>query len=106
MSSDALDIYDEQLDFILGSEGHTTEPGIYDPDGTAQTIYGVFDDHTFRGNKDAGNIKQKTDGPRFVVAESISFDIYTDKILKIRAIDYTIQYVDNDENGAQVIWLF
>jgi len=106
MSSNALEIYDDQLNFILGVNGHHTESAIYDPEDLAVTIYGVFDDHTFRGNKDAGNVKQKITGPRFVVSESMTFNVYKDKILQVRETNYTIQYIDKDENGAQVIWLY
>ena len=108
MASDALEVYDEQLEYILSEDAHFTVTAIYDPTGSPSTISGVFDDHTFRGNKDGGNVYQKKVGKRFVVKSILDFDIYTDKELTINLdtpVTYEIDYVARDFYGAQVLWL-
>jgi len=106
MTSSALNTYDTQLTNILGENGQFTEEAVYDPSGVDEAIiYGVFDDHTFRGNKDGGNVSAKLDGPRFIAAESMTLNIYLDKTLQVRGDDYIIQYIDKCTAGFVTIWL-
>jgi len=108
MSDDALDIYSSHLAEQLGEDGVFTESAIYDPSGDDEnTLYGVFDDTTIRENKDSGNVTQFAEMVRFVLKSHPSFDVYTDKqiYLPYRAETYTINYVDKDKNGADILWL-
>jgi hypothetical protein len=107
MSTEAINIHSTQLAYQLGEEGVFTERAVYDPDGSALDVYGIFDDNTYRGDKDAANVFQHITGPRFVVSSITTFDIYDNKILYIVSKDrnYTIDYIDTDEKGALVIWL-
>lgn len=105
MASDALAGYNEQLEYNLSEEGQFTETGVYDPSGIAEDITGIFDDHTFRGEKDPGNSKSKLNGARFVVYEIVDFDIELNIEFTIRGETYEIDYVEKDKQGAQVLWL-
>lgn len=105
MASDALAGYNEQLEYILSEEGQFTETGVYDPSGIAEDITGIFDDHTFRGDKDQGNAKSKLNRARFIVFEIVDFDIELNIEITIRSETYTIHYIDKDKQGAQVLWL-
>ena len=107
MTSSALDIYKLHLTEQLGENGVFTETAIFDPSGADVTLSGVFDENNFRGNKNTTNIQQKKDGARFVVSEIITFDLYENVQLYLSYRDkmYTIQEVERDEQGAQVLWL-
>lgn len=107
MSDDALNIYENHLAEQLGEDGVFTEKAIYDPDGENKTIYGIFDENTYRGNIDDANVSQKITGPHFVVASILSFNIYDNKWLRLikRNKTFIIDYVDTDEQGMQMIWL-
>jgi len=107
MSTEAINIHSAQLAYQLGENGVFTERAVYDPDGLALDVYGIFDDNTYRENRDAANVMQVVTGPRFVVSSITDFDIYDNKILYIVSKDrnYTIDYIDTDEKGALVIWL-
>ena len=107
MTSSALNTYETQLNNIMGENGQTTEAAIYDPSGSEELeIFGVFDEHTSRGDKDGGNVYKKLTGPRFITAESMVIDIYENEILQVRGTNYTIEYIDRDKNGVCVIWLY
>ena len=107
MSSDTLDIYDAQLSEQLGSDGVFTENAVYDPTGSALPLAGVFDDNTKKDNKDGANVYQKNEFKRFIVSEILDFDIYLKKQITLtkRAKTYTIDYIDKDLQGVQVLWL-
>ena len=109
MSAEALAIFNTHLAEQLGENGVFTESGVYDPDGDAVDLTGVFDDHTFKGSaKDGGNNNQQKEGARFIVASMTDFDLYDNKqlFLSYRNKTYTIEYVERDESGAQVLWLY
>jgi len=107
MSSDTLDIFEEQLNAQLGEDGIFTEIAIYDPTATAQIIYGVFDDATTRDNKDGSNNYQKNEYKRFIVSQILDFDIYNKTKIELtkRNKTYTIDYIEKDLQGVQVLWL-
>ena len=107
MTTDAINIHAAHLTAQLGEDGVFTECAVYDPTGAAVDIYGIFDDNTYRGNKDSANVYQEITGPRFVVSSILDFEIYDDQTLHLASNDttYIIDYVDTDEKGAQVIWL-
>ena len=71
-------------------------------------LSGVFDENNFRGNKDVAGVQQKKDGARFIVSEITAFDLYENVQLYLSYRDkmYTIQEVERDEQGAQVLWLY
>ena len=107
MTSSALDIYKLHLTEELGENSPVTEPAIFDPSGVDVTLSGVFDENNFRGNKDVAGVQQKKDGARFIVSEITTFDLYNNVQLYLSYRDkmYTIQEVERDEQGAQVLWL-
>lgn len=107
MTSSALDIYKLHLTEQLGENGVFTETAIFDPSGADVTLSGVFDENNFRGNKDVAGVQQKKDGARFIVSEITAFDLYENVQLYLPYRDkmYTIQEVERDEQGAQVLWL-
>ena len=108
MTTAALDTFKTVLDNQLGVSGVFTESAIFDPSGAAVTIYGIFEENSFRGDKGGGNVQQKKDGPRFVVSEiGFTFDVYDDVSLYLPYRDKTfkIQQIDADAQGVQVIWL-
>ena len=107
MTSSALDIYKLHLTEQLGENGVFTETAIFDPSGADVTLSGVFDENNFRGNKDVAGVQQKKDGARFIVSEITTFDLYNNVQLYLSYRDkmYTIQEVERDEQGAQVLWL-
>lgn len=107
MTTSALDIYKLHLTEQLGENGVFTEPAIFDPSGADVTLSGVFDENNFRGNKDVAGVQQKKDGARFIVSEITTFDLYENVQLYLSYRDkmYTIQEVERDEQGAQVLWL-
>ena len=109
MTSSALDIYKLHLTAQVGENSPFTETAIYDPSGADVTLYGVFDDNTYRSYKDAANVVQKKSSPRFIVSENVTgFDVYADKdlFLTYRNRTYKIEFVDKDEQGLQVLWLY
>jgi len=111
MSSDALDIYREHLDEQLGVNAPATEEAVFDPDGLAISIYGVFDDNTFRSGADRNNNFPKSAGARFTISQLpsaiVSFDVYLNFNIYFpyRGKLYKIEYIEKDEQGAQVLWL-
>jgi len=107
MTTSALDIYKLHLTEQLGEDRVFTEPAIFDPSGADVTLSGVFDENNFRGNKDAAGVQMKKDGARFIVSEITTFDLYDNVQLYLSYRDkmYTIQEVERDEQGAQVLWL-
>ena len=107
MTSSALDIYKLHLTEQLGENGVFTETAIFDPSGADVTLSGVFDVNIFCGNQDAAGVQQKKDGARFIVSEITAFDLYENVQLYLPYRDkmYTIQEVERDEQGAQVLWL-
>ena len=107
MTSSALDIYKLHLTEQLGEDGVFTETAIFDPSGVDVPLSGVFDENNFRGNKDVAGVQQKKDGARFIVSEITAFDLYNNVQLYLtyRNKMYTIQEVERDEQGAQVLWL-
>lgn len=108
MTTSTLDIYKDILDFQLGEDSPITESAVYDPAGSATTIYGVFESNTYRGDKDGGNVTQKLTAARFILSDPLSFNIEDNKQIYFpyRSATYTIQYQDTDENGVQVLWVF
>lgn len=103
-----LSVYQEQLDYIMGENGNFTEQAIFDPSGVAQTLYGIFDNITFRSSdKDANSATRKNTIAVFVVASAPDFNIYDGAKLQLtdRAITLTIEYIDRDKTGVQRIWL-
>lgn len=108
MSDDALDIYDSHLSEQLGSGGVFTERAVYDPSGLDEAeLYGIFEKTSSRSNDDGGHVSQKTSSIRFILKQMMVFDIYAEKevYFPYREATYTIDYVDVDENGADVLWL-
>ena len=111
MTTNALDIYKLHLTEQLGENGVFTETAIFDPSGADVTLSGVFDENNFRGNKDAAGVhagvQMKKDGARFIVSEITTFDLYDNVQLYLTYRDkmYTIQEVERDEQGVQVLWL-
>ena len=108
MTTSALDIYDSHLTEQLGENGVFTEPAVFDPSGSALDVYGVYDNSPIRENKDGGNVYQKTKKPRFIISDMIDFDQYEDKEITLTYREETkkIQSITQDENGAQVLWLY
>ena len=108
MTTDALDIHAASLYEQLSSNGVFTETAIYDPDGVATEISGVFDENVFRSSDGGGNTTQRKDGARFIVAQiTFDFDVYSDKELffPYRGETFKIQNIEPDKNGATVKWL-
>lgn len=109
MSSEVLDIYNAHLSEEMGVTAPHTETAVFDPDGVATTIYGIFDNNTKRANKDGANQTQKIEGPRFIVSSlsALSIDVYDDEELFITRENKTfiIDYVETDNKGVQTIWL-
>jgi hypothetical protein len=107
MTVEALDIYRGHLREQLGESAPTTEPAILDPSGEALRVSGVFDESVFRGDKDGGNVAKKFTRPRFLVADAVDVDVYSDKEIYFPYRDRTfkIYEIDPDEAGGYVIWL-
>jgi hypothetical protein len=114
MSSDTLNIYREHLDEQLGVNAPATEEAVIDPSGTLEAnLYGVFDDNTFRSGADRNNNFPKSAGARFTISKipdnmkDENFDIYTNVSIYFPYRDktYLIQYIEKDEQGAQVLWM-
>lgn len=109
MSSDALAVHQSTLAAQLGEGSPVTVQAILDPSGEKEaTVYGWFEDHEYNGDKDSGNVTQKRDGKRFVCATIPAFDVYQDLQIYFPDTDesYTVQSVDRDKQGAQVLWLY
>lgn len=108
MTLSALDIYKLHLNEELGENGVFAEPAIFDPSGINELeLSGVFDENNFRGNVDTAGIQKKKDGARFIVSTMTTFDLYNNVqlYLSYRNLTYTIQEVERDAQGAQVLWL-
>jgi len=108
MSASSLQIYSDQLKYNLSEYGNFTEPAVYDPDGSAQPLTGIYDSITFRNTgKDSGGNVNKGAQCIFMVFEILDFDIYLKKQITLtdRSKTYTINYIEKDETGAQVLWL-
>ncbi len=111
MSTDALDIYAEQLQEQLGENGNGTESGLLSPDGVKVVkIWGWFEHNTFRSGRDTAKQVPKREGARFITAgkqELGDFDVYNniEIYFPYRDETYIIQYAEKDDNGAQVLWL-
>jgi hypothetical protein len=103
------EIYNRHLEHQLSEGSPFVEKAVYDPEGAAVDMSGIFDDTTRRSNKDAGNVTQYQAVCRFLVYDfdSLGIEIYNDKkiFLSERNITYTIEFADRDANGVQVIWL-
>lgn len=107
MTTSARIIQDAHLAAQLGENGVFTEQAIFDPAGSADILYGWFDDTTLSENKDSGNVKQGNIKRRFILAAAPAFDVYAKKILQLveSGDSYTIDFIDTDEHGPQVLWL-
>jgi hypothetical protein len=108
MTVEALDIYRDHLREQLGESAPITETAILDPSGESEaTLSGVFDESVFRGDKDGGNVAKKFTRPRFLVADAVDIDVYSDKQIYFPYRDRTfkIYEIDSDEAGGYVIWL-
>lgn len=109
MSTDALDIYESQKTEQMGENSPSTEPAVFDPSGEyEEEISGVFDNNVITNNKDAGNVQQKNRQPRFLLAElpyekpvMLDRNIY----LSYRDETFRIDFISEDEQGLQVLWL-
>ena len=112
MSSDTLDIRREQLNAQMGKDSPDTELAIFDPEGKALPIYGVFDDNVIQGNKDSGNVFQKVRKPRFIISElpyskenmegkdlALPYRKTSEKYL------WNIKSIQEDAEGVQILWL-
>jgi len=104
-----LQVYDEQLDFILGEDGNFTEKAVFDPNGQNLEIYGIYDDVSFMLNspKDSAGNKTKNAKAIFVVKDAPTFSVYEEKKLYLvnRDKTFTVLYIENDVNGVQQLWL-
>jgi len=111
MSSDALNIYREHLNYQLGEDGAFTQLAIFDPSGLAIEIYGVFDDNTFRQGADTAGQRPKKEGARFILSfvptELEGFDVYANYniYLEHENKQFKVEYMEKDSTGAQVLWL-
>ena len=105
----AYDIYNAHLAAqISAADAPFVEAAIFDPGVDEVSLFGWFDEHTFKENSDSGHVSQYRQGPRFIVATvDFSVNVYENKILRLveRNRDYVIQNIDYDANGVQVIWL-
>jgi hypothetical protein len=109
MTSSALDIYESQKAEQMGEDSPTTEPATFDPDGEyKEDLSGVFDNSTITENKDVGNVEQKNKQPRFSIAGlpyektvMLGRNIY----LSYRDETYKIDFITEDEQGLQILWL-
>ena len=109
MTIDALAIHQSTLSAQLGEDSPVTVQAVLDPSGTEEAVvFGWLEDHEYNGDKDSANVNQKRDGKRFICATIPAFDVYLD--LQIYFPDtgesYTVQSVDRDKQGAQVLWLY
>ena len=109
MTTSALNIYKAHLNAQLGENSPITLQAIIDPSGEDEsTVYGVFDDTDYKGNKDSGNVRQYLDGRRFILSSPPTVDVYADKTIYFPDLDtsFTIQRIDKDTYGAAVLWVF
>lgn len=108
MTTEALDIYRLHLNEQLGENSPVTTEATLDPSGEDEvTLYGIFEENTFRSGSDTANQFPKRSGARFIVPTIENFDIYENKEIVIPYYDkrYTVNFIETDENGAQVLWL-
>ena len=109
MTTSARNIYKAHLNAQLGENSPITIEAIIDPSGINETtVYGVFDDTDYKGDKDGGNVKQYLDGRRFILSTPPSLDVYEDKTIYFPDLSatYTIRRIDKDETGAAVLWVY
>jgi len=107
MTTAARTIQDAHLAAQLGENGAFTEQAIFDPVGVGGILYGWYEDNALPENKDSGNVKQKNIKRRFILSAVPDFDVYDKKLLTLveSGKSYTVEYVDKDEHGPQVLWL-
>jgi len=104
------DVYDSTLRAQLGQDSPVTVRAlIVPPDGgDSVEIYGWLDSHTYNSEKDAGNVYQRRAGTRFVTAQVPVISIYENYKINFPDLGrtYTIEYIETDLTGAQVLWLY
>lgn len=109
MTRSALEAYQVTLEAQLGEQSPSTLLAILDRAGDNETeLYGWLEDHTYNGNKDSANVTQKRDGIRFICASvPTTIDVYDNLTLYFLDLDreYTVECVDRDKHGVQVLWL-
>jgi hypothetical protein len=96
------------LSEILGENSPITIQAIIDPTGTSESVYGVFDDVDYKGNKDGGNVRQYLDGRRFILSTPPTIDVYENKTIYFPDMDesFIITRIDKDASGAAVLWVY
>jgi len=104
------DVYNETLKAQLGQDSPVTVRALIVPPsgGDVLEIYGWLESHTYNANKDAGNVNQRREAVRFITAQAPEISVYEN--YKINFPDsgkaYTVEYIEKDLNGAQVLWLY
>ena len=107
-----MSVYDQTLEWQLGPHSPLTVRAlIAPPDDNASSaeIYGWLESNTYNANKDAGNVVQRKSGTRFVTADVPDVNIYENYTISFPDSGnrtYTIEYIDKDATGVQVLWLY
>ncbi len=75
-----------------------------DPNDSAISFEGIFDNSHIEDNEDSGNVKQNRKIPRIIVSEILQ-GMVRDAIVTDGTDRWTISKADKDDEGISVIWL-
>lgn len=100
MSQESLAIYDTHRQYQV-EEGKFSQTALID--GVTE-LKGIFDDHYYYGQKDAGNVPQQSHQKRFLVN---TIPVFTPKVttITIDSNKYIIIRSDKDKYGVPRLWL-
>lgn len=104
MSTDAIELMNSQFEaFIEGSP--SSQEFTLDPDGSAISFYGIYDEAYENDNEDSGHVRQQSRTPRILVHEILS-GMVRDAEITDGTNNWKISKTEKDENGVPIIWLY
>ena len=104
MSTDALEVMNAQMVEAV-ENGPSSQEFTLDPDGSAITFKGIFDNATENDNQDSGHVRQQSRTPRILVSEILDGFVREAEVTD-GTTTWHISKPDKDENGIPVIWLY
>lgn len=104
--STALELMKAQLAAAV-ENGPSSESFTLDPDDTAISFKGIFDNAYEEGDKDGGHVSQQTMTPRILVSEILSGMVQQAAVRRESGGEiWHISRAEKDEMGVSVIWLY
>lgn len=104
MSTTAIGLMDDRFKEFISSCPSSQEFTL-DPDGSATTFDGIYDEAFEIDNEDAGHVRQHSRTPRILVSEILSGMVRGAEVTD-GTTTWHISRAEKDDNGVPVIWLY